>query len=109
MKTIPKRWILIVALAFGSLLPMARAEHSRECRQADRAVSFRRDVLPALQSKCMACHFDSETPPGLNFSSEEAYANLVGRNCIEVPNEDIVKPGDPAQSYLIKKISEKPA
>jgi hypothetical protein len=109
VRAISKRVIPIVTLAVAGLWPMAHAGHARDCRQADKTVSFRLDVLPALQSKCIACHFDSETPPGLSFSLQKAYGDLVGRTSVEVPTEEIIKPGDPAHSYLVRKVKAKPA
>ncbi|MGH9326554.1 MAG: hypothetical protein ACRD2B_07715 [Terriglobia bacterium] len=108
MSRIPKRAGAIAILGILVAWPVARAGQSRTCRQAGKIVSFRLDVLPALESKCIACHFDSETPPGLNFSLQQAYRNLVGRTSIEVAGEDIIKPGDPLHSYLITKVTKKP-
>lgn len=109
MKTISKRMVFIIlVLSTVGMWSIAHASRVSNCQQAEKTVSFRHDVLPALQSKCMPCHFSSEIPPGLTVSSEKAYSNLVGRASVEVPGEDIVKPGDAAHSYLVRKLMARP-
>lgn len=51
------------------------------------------------------CHLGAAAPKGLQLdSSPNAHANLVGIPSVEMPDLLRVKPGDPAQSYLVVKI-----
>jgi hypothetical protein len=45
----------------------------------------------------------------MNLSSGMAYAAIVGVASLEVPSLDRVAPGDPANSYLVRKINGGPS
>jgi mono/diheme cytochrome c family protein len=54
---------------------------------------------------CAACHTGAAAPRGLRLDSEDnSYAFLVGRASDEVPSLLRVNPGNPDQSYIVKKI-----
>ena len=53
---------------------------------------------------CTRCHLGADAPEGLQLDQAHSYALLVGVPSAEVPSLDRVKPGDPADSYLIKKL-----
>jgi|GEM_PF-352819 len=62
-------------------------------------------VLEIVEESCAfaGCHTGANAPNGLDMSEEVLVANLVGVKGSGVPWLR-VKPGDPANSYLIKKI-----
>ena len=82
----------------------ASSEKGANCR----TVSFKRDVLPAFQESCVACHYDKNQMPGLDLSPSSAYADLVNRKSHLNPNLVLVKPSSPVKSFLLEKLSRKP-
>ena len=73
-----------------------------------RVVSFKKDVLPALQDSCLACHYDKNEMPGLDLSTASAYTDLVNRKSFLNPTSVLVRPSSPAKSFLFEKLSAKP-
>jgi mono/diheme cytochrome c family protein len=71
-------------------------------------------TLSQLQSqvftpRCSICHNGSQPPGGAlpgaqNLSNGNSFAALVGVASLEQPGVLRVKPGDPANSYLIQKL-----
>jgi uncharacterized protein (TIGR03118 family) len=53
---------------------------------------------------CSQCHIGNAAPEGLKLDDANAYANLVNVASVEVPSLMRVKPGDPANSYIVQKI-----
>jgi methionine-rich copper-binding protein CopC len=53
---------------------------------------------------CTRCHIGANAPEGLQLDQAHSYALLVGVPSAEVPGVMRVKPGDPADSYLIQKL-----
>jgi hypothetical protein len=53
---------------------------------------------------CTRCHSGANAPEGLQLDQGHSYALLVGVSSAEVPGLLRVKPGDPADSYLIRKL-----
>jgi hypothetical protein len=53
---------------------------------------------------CTACHAGGSAPQGLRLDATNSYALLVGVPSTEVPSVLRVKPGDPANSYIIQKL-----
>jgi methionine-rich copper-binding protein CopC len=53
---------------------------------------------------CTRCHIGANAPQGLQLDQAHSYALLVGVPSAEVPGVLRVKPGDPADSYLIRKL-----
>jgi len=53
---------------------------------------------------CTKCHLGANAPEGLQLDQAHSYALLVGVPSAEVPTVLRVKPGDPANSYLIQKL-----
>jgi hypothetical protein len=73
-----------------------------------RVVSFKNDVLPALQESCLACHYSKSQMPGLDLSSANAYADLVNRKSSLDGHLVLVKPSSAADSFIVEKLSPKP-
>lgn len=53
---------------------------------------------------CSVCHAGASAPQGLRLDSANSYALLVGVPSTEDPSVLRVKPGDPANSYIIQKV-----
>lgn len=66
-------------------------------------VSFRTDLQPILNSRCVVCHVTGAENAGLNLARSVARRNLVG-----VPSTESklmrVAPGKPDDSYLMHKL-----
>jgi uncharacterized membrane protein len=71
-------------------------------------VSFHRDILPILQDRCMACHFQKDHWPGMDLSQDRAYMTLVNHKGTLSGKDMLVKPDDPMHSFLMNKLSAKP-
>jgi mono/diheme cytochrome c family protein len=63
------------------------------------AVSFSKDVLPILQSRCVNCHGGQKTEKGLDMTS---YDKLMAGS----ENGSVVTAGSPDNSNLIKMIQQ---
>jgi hypothetical protein len=57
---------------------------------------------------CAKCHVGASAPEGLQLSEGNAYNNLVGVPSTEQPSVLRVDPGNPANSYMIRKIMNTP-
>jgi hypothetical protein len=53
---------------------------------------------------CSVCHIGGGAPEGLRLDAANSYNMLVGVPSTEVPSLLRVKPGDPADSYIIQKL-----
>jgi hypothetical protein len=53
---------------------------------------------------CSVCHAGGSAPEGLRLDAANSYNLLVGVPSAEVPSIMRVKPGDPANSYIIQKL-----
>lgn len=53
---------------------------------------------------CSGCHGGPTPSAGMNLTAGQAFANIVNVNSSEVPSLLRIKPGDPDNSYLIRKI-----
>src|SRR5262245_23438071 len=67
-------------------------------------------VLDILDNKCAfaGCHTGLNAPRGLDLSEEMFVAKLVKVKSADFPRMVLVKPGDAANSYLIKKVKGTP-
>jgi hypothetical protein len=73
--------------------------------------SVRRDILTLTETgsgrrQCIACHTaNGRTPAGqLNMDTPNVYGALVNVASRQRPESMLVKPGDPDNSYLIRKL-----
>jgi len=60
-------------------------------------VSFSKDVMPILQSRCVNCHGGQHTQKGLDMTS---YASLMAGG----DNGTVITPGNPDQSSFIQMV-----
>lgn len=67
-------------------------------------------VLDIFDESCAisGCHLGTNPKKGLNLSEEKAFQALVNVRSLDAPRFLLVKPGDPENSYLIKKITGAP-
>lgn len=76
------------------------------------AVSFASIQSSVFGPRCSGCHTGptgGTLPGGMDLSSAaDSYAALVGVPSIQVPSLDRVEPGDPDNSYLIRKLEGGP-
>ena len=68
------------------------------------AVSFSRDLVPVLKTRCAACHLTGTEAGNMALHPRAAYTSLVGVPSVEVPGMSRVEPGSPAESYLVHKL-----
>ena len=67
------------------------------------AVSFQRDIVPLLKSRCAACHLTGEEPGHMALHPRAAYGYLVNVASVESPLLRVA-PGAPDESYLVHKL-----
>lgn len=70
---------------------------------AAETVSFKRDIVPVLKTRCATCHMTGKEAGNIALHPGAAYANLVGVKSTET-NHLRVKSGAPAASYLMMKL-----
>jgi len=73
------------------------------------AVSFSRDVLPVFATSCAfsTCHGSNVGPANgvyLGTDAARVHAAIVGVASGELPSMRLVTPGDPVESYLLRKM-----
>ena len=70
------------------------------------ANSLSNDVQPILTANCTfsGCHAGATPAQGMNLSVGQTFTNTVGIPSVEVGTLNRVEPGDPANSYLIRKL-----
>ena len=72
--------------------------------------SIQREIFNTQDSSgrlsCIQCHTNVGRTPaaGLNLVEGVSFAALVGRPSVQKPGETLVIPGDPDNSYLVKKL-----
>ncbi|SIR58921.1 hypothetical protein SAMN05421829_12213 [Aromatoleum tolulyticum] len=93
MKT--RAWAAVAA-AMGAALAGATAAHAQQ-------VSFARDIVPVLRTRCATCHLTGDEPGGMKLYPAAAYRSIVKVRSKGSPLQ-LVVPGDPAGSYLLHKI-----
>lgn len=98
------RGYLLCTLGVAAFLNSGLPVFSAEEKQPTEEVSFRRDILPLLSSRCFLCHGPDE-------GTREAELRLDQRDDA-VRDRDgvfIIKPGTPEESELLARIGSKDA
>jgi hypothetical protein len=67
-------------------------------------VDFETEVVPLLGKRCVSCHLTGQEQGGLALHPKAAYASLVGVRS-QQSELMLVEPGDPARSYLYRKLT----
>lgn len=58
---------------------------------------------------CTECHAGAGAPEGMRLDAENAFANIVNVKSVERPDLFRINPGDPDNSYIIRKLEGGPA
>ncbi len=67
--------------------------------------TYERDVEPVIVKRCAGCHSADKPKAKLILEKGAGYRNLVEKPSTEVPTVLRVKPGDPAGSYMWRKLT----
>jgi Ca2+-binding RTX toxin-like protein len=67
-------------------------------------VVYKTQIQPIFTGHCVDCHAGASAPHGLKLDALNSYAKLVNVTSSEVPSLKRVEPGDPDNSYLVRKI-----
>lgn len=57
---------------------------------------------------CTQCHAGASAPLGFSLEATVSFGNLVGVPSVEVPELVRVKPGEPDESYVVRKVEGGP-
>ena len=91
---------LVISTILAAAVPAAAQD---ACFSRDPESRFVRDVRPILDSYCVACHQDRSPAAGVSLQAgpwERALPNMTSRQS----GGRLIVPGDPAASYLFRKI-----
>jgi mono/diheme cytochrome c family protein len=66
-------------------------------------VTFSKDIVPILKTRCVMCHLTGQEPGNMKLAPKVAYATLVGVKATETDLKRI-EPGKPDQSYVVRKL-----
>jgi hypothetical protein len=67
--------------------------------------NIQRNVFGAI---CIECHSGAGAPEGLRLDAQNSYQNLVNVSSVQQPDLLRVNPGNPDESYLIRKLEGGP-
>ena len=70
---------------------------------AGETVSFQRDIVPTLRSRCATCHMTGREAGNIALHPGAAYSSLVGVDSVGSKHVR-VKPCAPEESYLMMKL-----
>lgn len=89
---------------------MAGCEHADPLGANDPAPTLSNIQATLFNTSCAVsgCHRGSAAPLGLDLSPGNAHGNLVNVSSQEVPDLLRVEPGNPDDSYLVRKIEGGP-
>ena len=88
---------LVLAACGGSTTPAAPNSNSAQLPKGAN-VSFTKDVMPLLQSRCFNCHGGQQTSKGLNLTS---YDSLMAGS----QNGPVLTAGDAANSLIVQLVT----
>jgi hypothetical protein len=93
-----KTWPLatLTALFVASFSSLAGADNE--------AVSFKKDLVPILKTRCAVCHLTGQEAGRMALHPRAAYSNLVNIESVEVASMKRVLPYQPEASYLMHKL-----
>ena len=77
---------------------------------AEPTISYASNIQPIYDASCAlaGCHLGSAPAFGLNLAAGVSYEATVGVNSLERPKLQLVEPGNPDDSYLVRKIEGGP-
>jgi hypothetical protein len=62
------------------------------------------DTILTPSCAVSGCHTGANPPDGLNLSAGDAYSNIVNVASVQMPDLFRIEPGDPDNSYLVRKV-----
>lgn len=86
--------------------PGGTFEFAFEVRKPAVSATFTRVQNEIFSPNCTAagCHSGSSPPDGLLLTQGSAWANIVNVNSVQMPSLLRIEPGDPDNSYLVRKV-----
>ena len=96
--------VLAAVAAGGGAVAVGLASRASSSRPSSGAVSYRRDVQPLFDSKCVTCH--PVAYPYLDLRPGRSYRQLVGVVSPLAPAFERVVPGRPDLSYLLTHLPD---
>ncbi len=93
-----------ISIAAFVLAPIVMWVITPAAATPDSALSYSADVETMVVKRCAGCHNTEDPKAKLLLEKGLAYEQLVGRASVQVPDLQIVVPGDPSTSYLWHKI-----
>jgi cytochrome c553 len=100
MRRCAMAWLFAPALTFALAALVPPAAMPAE----EKAPTLETDVQPIFETACTKCHGPKKAKAKLDLSATAGVAALVNRPADQVPELMLVKPGDPANSYLWQKL-----
>jgi hypothetical protein len=72
----------------------------------EQSISFSKDIQPIFNDNCAfsGCHSGANPRQGMSLETGKSYKNIVNVPSKDVPSVMRVKPSDPENSYLYRKI-----
>ena len=70
---------------------------------AGEGISFSRQVIPVLRTRCAVCHMTGTEPGNMRLFPSAAYDSIVGAESVST-GRLLVSAGNPDESYLLHKI-----
>ena len=97
-------------VAVATCMTLVSCEHADPLEQGSLQPTLASIQENIFDQSCAVpgCHTGSSPPMDLDLSSGEAESNLVGVDSREVPSLKRVDPGNPDDSYLVRKIEGAP-
>ena len=74
----------------------------------ERPVSYSKDLEKLVVKRCGDCHSAQDPKAKLVLTTGEGFKNLVKRASVQVPELQLVAPGDPNASYVWLKLTGTP-
>ncbi len=99
MKTFTTVLAVIVAVIYFSCGEMKPTDSSGPSRTPDNV-----QVIFTAHCAKSGCHAGSSPEHNQNLDSLHSYSNIVNVSSLQEPSLKRVKPGDPANSYLLQKV-----
>lgn len=100
--------LILAGICFGWNTTALYAGASQSTQQT--AAELESKVIQIFEKNCarVGCHVGSTPMMGLKLTKDEFYARTINQPSTEMPSMMRVKPGDPDNSYLIKKVLGRP-
>jgi len=85
-------------------IPGGTFESAFEVSQPAATLSLIQETIFSTTCATSGCHSGANPPDGLLLTNGRSYSNIVNVASVQMPSLDRVEPGDPNDSYLVRKI-----